>query len=147
MGCDGQRGGTAHRLQQAQASLLSKQRVHTELTQAYCPWECIAWWREGKTRIRTKKWQCDKTVGEWGWKLQQRDIGRDWEEQGRRERRENKEHKPSHCEIERKTKRDTREFSFLSIKKSKGLKQQKDQSTMLIVMKHYDNNIIPSAHL
>ena len=44
MGCDGQCGGTAHRLQQAQASLLSQQSVHAELTQAHCPREGITWW-------------------------------------------------------------------------------------------------------
>ncbi len=44
MGCDGQRGGTTHRLQQAQASLLSQQRVDAELTQAYGPREGITWW-------------------------------------------------------------------------------------------------------
>lgn len=41
MGCDGQRGGAAHWLQQAQAPLLPQQRVHAKLTQAYRPWEGI----------------------------------------------------------------------------------------------------------
>lgn len=44
MGCDGQCGRTAHRLQQAEAPLLAQQSVHTELSQAYCPWEGITWW-------------------------------------------------------------------------------------------------------
>ena len=43
MGRDSQRGGTAHRLQQAQAPLLSQQRVHAELTQAHRPRKGIAW--------------------------------------------------------------------------------------------------------
>lgn len=56
MGCDGQCGGTAHRLQQAQASLLSQQRVHAELTQAYCPGKGIAWWwSPEKEKIRIDK--------------------------------------------------------------------------------------------
>lgn len=44
MGCDGKCGGTAHRLQQTQAFLLSQQCVHAELSQAYCPRKGIAWW-------------------------------------------------------------------------------------------------------
>lgn len=41
---DSQCGGAAHRLQQAQALLLSQQGVHTELTQADGPREGITWW-------------------------------------------------------------------------------------------------------
>lgn len=55
MGCDGQCGGTAHRLQKAQASLLSQQCVHTELTQANCPWEGITWWEKREGRLKTKQ--------------------------------------------------------------------------------------------
>lgn len=54
MGCDGQCGGTAHRLQKAQASLLSQQCVHTELTQANRPWEGITWWEKREERLKTK---------------------------------------------------------------------------------------------
>lgn len=39
---DGQRGGAAHRLQQAQAALLPQQGVHAELTQADGPREGVA---------------------------------------------------------------------------------------------------------
>lgn len=42
MGCDSQRGGAAHRLQQAQAHLLSQQSVQAELTQTYGPRKGIA---------------------------------------------------------------------------------------------------------
>lgn len=42
MRCDGQRGGAAHRFQQAQAPLLPQQRVEAELTQANCPRKGIA---------------------------------------------------------------------------------------------------------
>lgn len=42
MGCDGQRGGAAHRFQQAQAPLLSQQCVQAELAQTYRPRKGIA---------------------------------------------------------------------------------------------------------
>lgn len=42
MGCDGQRGGAAHRFQQTQAPLLSQQCVQAELTQTNRPRKGIA---------------------------------------------------------------------------------------------------------
>lgn len=45
MGGDGQGGGAAHWLQQAQALLLAQQSVHTELAQAHRPGEGITWWK------------------------------------------------------------------------------------------------------
>lgn len=44
MGCDCQGGGAAHRLHQAQASLLAQQGVHTEMAQAHRPREGVTWW-------------------------------------------------------------------------------------------------------
>lgn len=48
MGCDGQGGGAAHGLQQAQAALLAQQRVHAELAQAHRPREGVAWMQRGR---------------------------------------------------------------------------------------------------
>lgn len=54
MGCDGQCGGTAHGLQQTEASLLAQQSVHTELTQAHSPRESITWGGRGGEGLRQK---------------------------------------------------------------------------------------------
>ena len=49
VGGDGQRGGAAHGLQEAEAVLLGQQGVHTKLAQADGPGEGITW-LEGRVR-------------------------------------------------------------------------------------------------